>query len=124
MNKIKGVFVDVLNKKPCIEVIDYDDNLEIIYSLLKCETINIVQRKIGNNYYNFICDDDGLLKDIKCSCVDKNDKLMFTGNLLIVRHNDFEDTESLTTEQIKEVLEQTQYIVTSKELYPVIIADY
>ena len=76
--------------------------LEDYYRLIGCDCIDIVARKIGNKYFEIICDDEGLLKENpRISAVDKNMKPALIGNLLIAGPVD-EDGEltSLSDEDI------------------------
>ena len=60
MPKITGILIDVETGKAGAKTIDR--NLESYYKHLNCETIDIVEKKIGSKIYNIICDDEALLK--------------------------------------------------------------
>lgn len=78
--------------------------LEDYYRLIGCDCIDIVARKIGDKYFEIICDDEGLLKENpRISAIDKNKmKPALVGNLLIAGPTD-EDGEltSLTDKDIE-----------------------
>ena len=108
---MKAIYLDVENGK-APKVIDIEDNLNVFYKMLNCKTIDIVTRKIGNNYYDIICDDNGLWKDVpKTSAIDNKNKSALVGNLLVVGlPNDDGDLQGLTDEQTFEILKNTHLI--------------
>ena len=95
--------------------------------MLNCKTIDIVTRKIGNNYYDIICDDNGIFKDVPIpSAIDLNHKTALVGNLIIVGlPNDDGDLQGIPKEQIKEVLDNIKMFIlfngeTIKQIYNVL----
>lgn len=108
---MKAIYLDVENGK-APKVVDIEDNLNVFYKMLKCKTIDIVTRKIGNNYYDIICDDNGLLKGVTItSAIDNKNKSALVGNLLVVGlPNDDGDLQGLTDEQTFEILKNTRLI--------------
>ena len=81
---MRAVYLDVSNNaKPVI--IDLKDDLNEFYKLIKCDCIDIVSRKVGNKYFDFICDDNGLLVNRPVvSAIDILNNPALVGNLLIV----------------------------------------
>jgi hypothetical protein len=82
------------------------ENLQTYYRLLDCETIDIQEGYLEGRTFDFIVDDEGLLKaDPKPSAFMKTDngpKYCFVGNLLVCRSNPEEGTEeSLSDDDIK-----------------------
>ena len=57
---VKGFLIDVENSNPYIAEID--GSIESYYQILKCDMFDIATRRIGENYYDIYCDDEGLLK--------------------------------------------------------------
>ena len=108
---MKAIYLDVENGK-APKVVDIEDNLNVFYKMLKCKTIDIVTRKIDNNYYDIICDDNGLLKGVPItSAIDNKNKSALVGNLLVVGlPNDDGDLQGLTDEQTFEILKNTRLI--------------
>ena len=105
---MRAVYLDVSNNaKPAI--IDLKDDLNEFYKLIKCDCIDIVSRKIGNKYYDIICDDNGLLVNRPVvSAIDILNNPALVGNLLIVGEPTAcgEMTE-LSTEEAKMICDNT-----------------
>lgn len=61
----KGVIVrrGVLLTKEGAFLVDYTDDLETLYTMLECHTIDIVTRYLYRKPFDFVVDDEGLLKD-------------------------------------------------------------
>lgn len=110
--KIVGVLVDVENN--CVHAIslnynDEDKNyLDAYYKVLNCNTFDIVRRKIGNNYYDIYCDDEGLFKETRkpSAITFSGDEIVevLVGNLFICSCNDNGETIGLNDEQLDEIL--------------------
>lgn len=130
-NLIRGVLVDTINNK--IETrklfTDEDTFLHEYYKILNCDTIDIISRKIGNNYYDIICDDEGLLKANPIPSmlvVDDADRIIqfLVGNIYIVKHDEDGNEISLNNDEIDEVMSNI-YIISCKnddKLHKVIMA--
>lgn len=83
---MKTVLLNVENNE--VKVIELEDKLEAYYENLNCNTIDIVERKIGGKLFDIVCDDEGLLKDdAKISAISDMGEAMLVGNLIFV-HND------------------------------------
>lgn len=110
---MKVVYLNVQeNKEP--EVLDIKDELQEFYRLIKCSHIDITMRKIGKNYYDIICDDEGLfVEEPKISAIDNLGQPMLVGNLIICDH-DGGDLKGLTDEQVEEVTSYIQRMYTRK----------
>lgn len=79
--KTKMLLIDVKNSGVCVV---RADGLDDYYKLIDCRCIDIVSRRIGENVYDIICDDEGLLVDSpRVSAVDSAGQPMLVGNLLI-----------------------------------------
>ena len=77
----RGLLIDTV-KKEYREVEAAE--LDAFYDLIKCRSIDIVQRRIGRRTYEIVCDDEGLFSDDPLiSAVDYNLKMMLCGNLII-----------------------------------------
>ena len=83
------------------------DNLDTFYKVIKCDTIDIVRRKIGKKYYNIICDDEGLLKEKSIALMEKEHREILVGNLIITGLEDKNGELTSLTEK-----EQTDIIST------------
>ncbi len=108
---MKAIYLNVEDGK-APKVVDIEDNLNVFYKMLNCKTIDIVTRKIGNNYYDIICDDNGIFKDVPItSAIDNKNKSALVGNLLVVGlPNDDGDLQGLTDEQTFKILKNTHLI--------------
>lgn len=45
------------------EYTEIKDELDTLYNIIGCESIDIVKRKIGNKTYNIVCDDEALFAE-------------------------------------------------------------
>lgn len=100
MKKIKGVLINV--EKETVEVVEIDKTLSEYYRILNCTTIDIPSRKIGERYFDIICDDEGLFKDKpKISAVTMDGKPALVGNLFVVKFDGEEDITSLNDNDIE-----------------------
>ena len=103
MEKIKGVLIDIDNKKVSVEEID--DDFRAIQKIINANIFTIARRQIGAYVYAILCDDEGLLKPnaykrISAMCLDGSH--MLVGNLFICKENGPE-LKSLTEAQIEQV---------------------
>lgn len=88
------------------KVLDIEDKLEVYYDLLECRVIDIVSRKIGDKYYDIICDDEGLLKDsIRISAMDKDDEPCLVGSIIICNFNKAGKEVALKEEDMKNIFD-------------------
>lgn len=99
MKKIKVALMEAGSLIPFSAVYVDRDNLEEIYKLLNCSTIDIVKRKFFGKEYFVVCDDEGLLKNnsiISTIIFDEEHggiKQDLVGNLLICNIEEDEDGE-------------------------------
>lgn len=102
---IQGILVDV-TRTGVARVECFEDELHTIYNLLDVEYIDVATRSVGGKVYDFIVDDEGLLKS-PCipSVFGKDERPMLVGNVLIVNSNEMGEFTSLTEEDV-ENLEQ------------------
>lgn len=102
MKQITGLLIDVHNNAVSVETID--DHLHSYYELLKTDLIDIQTRAIGYHKkkpYAIVCDDEGLLKfEPKISAIDSVGRVMFVGNLFIVRNGEDGELASLEKKDV------------------------
>lgn len=107
------VLLDVFAEKigdPFFNVIDVEENHANLTRLLGCDWLELAMRKIGEHYYDILCDEEGLLKENRAmSAVDLFFRERLYGNLIIAKHNDNGEMVGLTND---EVLEISRNIVT------------
>lgn len=58
MKKIKGILIDVYNKK--VEEIEFDHTLEKFYEIIKCDLVTTAPM---DDNHDLVVDDEGLLKN-------------------------------------------------------------
>lgn len=108
---MKALLLDVMEGK--VETVDAD-GVEEFYKLLHCTTIDIVQRIIGDRWYDIVCDDNGtFVEDPRISAVDSKGQIMLVGNLLICGLADADGVlTSLSEEDIEHIKESIQKVKT------------
>ena len=104
---MKVVYLNVKDgKQP--EIIDIPDELETFYKLIKCDTIDIVRRKIGGKEYHIICDDEGLFDQPAIpSLINHNYGVDLVGNLIICNCDEQGELQSLTDVEAERIINQT-----------------
>ena len=103
-------------------LVDIDPELETYYKLLECDTIDIVYRKIGDRYFDVICDDEALLKaGSQVTCVDRRYNPMLFGNLLLVHHDEEGSTLGLEEDDIPVILRNVYRAISGNF---VLVGDY
>lgn len=108
---MKALLLDVMEGK--VETVDAD-GVEEFYKLLHCTTIDIVQRIIGDRWYDIVYDDNGtFVEDPRISAVDSKGQIMLVGNLLICGLADADGVlTSLSEEDIEHIKESIQKVKT------------
>lgn len=99
-NTITGFFIDPLYN--IAEPRTIGKSLDAYYALLRCDTIDIVSRSIGEEPYDIICDDEALLKaDPIPSAIDRKGRAALYNPIFIVNYDGVDDVCSLTPDDIK-----------------------
>jgi hypothetical protein len=94
---VKPVGVDKIESS--CEVVEIDGSLDSFYKVLDVSTIDIVVRKIGNKYFDIVCDDEGLFHEpVIPSMLTKTGEVMLVGNLFICDHDAAGNTIGLSDE--------------------------
>lgn len=115
MSKRKPIKVVYLNvsRFEGASVVEIAPELDEYYRLIECELIDIVSRKIGKNYYDIICDDEGLYAPtVRISAVDNEFQPMLVGNLIICKSGRDGYEHGLSEAEQAEVLEHITKIRT------------
>lgn len=80
------------------------DTLEGYYKLLDCEFIDIVSRQIDGKYFDFVCDDEGRLKDHPKVSACGSTGVMFVGKILVCNHDGEGNEVGLTAGEFKTIV--------------------
>lgn len=122
---MKCIYLNV-EQQALPKVIDIEDNLKVFYKLIGCEYVDITRRKIGDKYYDIICDDEGLYKENPIiSAVDNTYKPMFVGNLIISKADDEGELIDLSENDIKQILRHTiAYFTLNRNTYSALKMSY
>ena len=110
---INGILVDVNNNVIHATRVEYDTKdknyLDAYYKVLNCDTFDIARRRIGNNYYDIYCDDEGLFKENnKPSAITFDGARVvevLVGNLFICKADKNGETIGLTDKEMDEIFE-------------------
>lgn len=99
--KIHGLLIDVYGNPGRVKEVDIEENdLDSLYEVLGCRCIDIAVRKVGNRTFDFVCDDEGALKENPiASAVAKDGRIMLVGNLFVCNHYK-EHLTSLSNEDV------------------------
>lgn len=103
--------INVLVDKNHAGVLDTDFEIELkdLYEWLHCETIDIITRYILGKPYQFIVDDEGLLKENNFfSAVCRDFPEIIRGAILITRYDDDGEMVGLTPGQADMILSQVK----------------
>ena len=115
----------IVNKNGSHSIKNIENNLETYYSIIDCDTIDIVSRRFAGRYLDVICDDCGLLTDNPvATAVDTGYHPMLVGTLIIVRHNEEGETISLTEEDLKAIRKSVAMVLDERGLRAILRCDY
>ena len=105
--KIKGVLISIKkNGTNEVSVVEVQDDLQAYYDILNCDCIDITERSINGNYYDIVCDDEGLLKnDFQVTAINYSGDIVLVGNLFICSHTNEGKMKSLNEKSIQSILD-------------------
>ena len=113
---ITGILVDTENGISRFELDqsgNSHENLQRIYDVLKCDTIDVARRKFGSNYYDIYIDDEGTFKPLQeqvptiLGFSDGELVEEIVGNVFICQHDGEGGMQSLTEQEMQEVISTT-----------------
>ena len=111
---MKSLLLDV--NKNRVTIVD-PQGLDDYYDLIGCRLIDIPARRIGEKWFNIICDDEGALKDYpRVSAIDDHCNTQLVGSLIITGGVD-EEGELLP-------LSEDDIIYLSRYIRPMIMVDF
>lgn len=108
-----------LNQHDFFKATTIDDDLQVFYDIIGCECIDIVKRKIGDNYYNIICDDEGLFVENPIISLAHPTDMYQTihGNVIITGIEDENgNLTSLTKIDIVKIKSSLKYLIMLDEI--------
>ncbi len=111
---MKVIYLNV-NDSKAPEMLDIKDDLGTYYNLIDCRSIDIVRRKIGQQYFNIVCDDEGLLKDRpRISAISDLGEILLVGNLVICSGEITEDGDliGLTDDEAEYIKARIEFLYT------------
>lgn len=123
--EVRGILLKVTSSPGYVAEVKVEDELEVWYDLLECETIDIVNRTIGDKVFTFVCDDEGIFRQpipsaISGSEADDSQEIILMGNIFICKDRYDEDLEgvvldSLSDDEILYILKNHIQILKSKD---------
>lgn len=123
MKKLTGFYVGVYGK-PAAETRTIPDDVDELQKIIDCRCFDIPRRKIGGNYFDIVCDDEGLFRDPPTpSAVSPDGEVMLVGNLFICRHKGA-NLASITDDDVKLIKDNLRLIVTRDGISPVVVCKY
>lgn len=116
---ITGVLVDVCNNT--IQKKTLDGTLQGFYSALNCDCIDITTRSINGRVFDFVCDDEALLKPHpRVSAIDSKHDPMLVGNLFICSSDEEGASVSIDDEDVDHIKENILGCISGFEMYGVV----
>ena len=102
----------VLFNEDGIKLLDIEGTLEEYYKYIGCSCIDIVTRKVGDTYFDIICDDEGLLKDSPhISAVDTKGNPMLVGNLIFTHTDEEGETIGVTDNDVATIMDEVRLAI-------------
>lgn len=125
---VTGILVNVDNQTIDKAELPMNHTLDDIYKMLKCEVIDIVERKVGEKCFDFIVDDNGLLKpDRKVAVAVRQKKFgvceELVGNVFICSHNDDGELLSISEQDIEYIKKHTAHLIEGADEFKVVLAN-
>ena len=111
---MKVIYLNV-NDSKAPEMLDIKDDLGTYYNLIDCRNIDIVRRKIGQQYFNIVCDHEGVLKDRqRIFAIYDLGEILFVGNLVICFGEITEDGDliGLTDDEAEYIKARIEFLYT------------
>ena len=104
LKQISGVFIDPENNIAEVRTIEH--SLQGFYQLLRCDIIEMPERRLGDDrYFTFICDEEALLKsNCYVSALDPMGNAALVGPLFVVRYDGSSEVCSLSEEEALHIL--------------------
>lgn len=105
MDKVRLALLDVIGGTGLQEIECDNDNLKSFQDPLRCACFTIINRKIGDRYFDIYCDDQGLLSDNPIpSAFNSELKPVLVGNLIFAHHDNYGETTELSDDDIAHLM--------------------
>lgn len=107
-------------------MVEISGDLDSLYRVLDVDTIDIVVRKIGDNHFDIVCDDEGLFKDpVLPSMLTRKGEALLVGNLFVCHHDEQGNLTSLTDDEAKMIRDHIcRYKIRGDGLYYAVHGEY
>ena len=123
---MKAVVISAIENdiQKMVQVKDVERSLESYYKEIGCDIIDVTSRKIGDQWYDIICDDEGLLKDNPVvTAVDMSGHPALVGGLIICRYDGEGDFTDLTDEDVELVMHNIVVSIQNMQARPVVMIE-
>ena len=121
--QLKGFRVDTYGTRTAGKW-EIQDKVDELQAVVGGRCFTIASRKIGGEYFDIICDDEGLLRDAPLpSAADPNGTIMLVGNLFICRHRG-PDLISLKESDYALIKQNLRHVFYKNMVLPIIICEY
>lgn len=104
--QITGILIslDPIAKTSKASYVTYNDDIHEMYRLIKCERFDCVELQFGDQVVDAYVDDEGLIKGLPVAYVTLCGRTL-AGNILLIGHDKYGDSKSLTQKQIDAILD-------------------
>lgn len=107
---------------PCF--VEIEDKLDTYYSLIGCDLIDIVSKRINGANFEIVCDDEGLLKDAPIiTAVTADGAPALVGGLVVLRYGGDGELAGLNQEDVLRLTNAVQYSIQQNKLQAVLVLD-
>lgn len=123
---MKFLVINAKERKITVEEFDKRPTLADLYTMLDCDCIDITERKIGDEWFNITCDDEGLLKmnPIMSASSLTNPNDILVGNLLFSDYDDEGEEIGLTDTRIEFLKEHIKFFTDKNGIeFPLLLMD-
>lgn len=123
MKTLKTLLFNV--KKNTMTEVEIEDKLQLFYSALGVDIIELPMRSIGGKVFTIMCDEEGLLKDgARVSCISRsNIDDIIAGNVMFFNDDGCGDLESLTDDDIDLIRSNVGLAQDNSGIHRVVIMD-
>ena len=101
--------------------VDINPELDELYKVLDCDTIDIVVRKVDGVEFDIVCDDEGLFKQpaVPSACTTQGNPTL-VGNLLFCHHNLDGELTECSEDDVIWLDDHLGMLFCNKHIYPIV----